>query len=87
VPHNNATSLQVAAAVLGGIVWAIENPRAGPIEADHVDHERVMEIALPYLGEMAGGYSDWTPLERRGELFPEDIDETCPWQFRNFRVV
>ena len=29
VPHNNATSLQVTAAVLGGMVWAMENPRAG----------------------------------------------------------
>ncbi|HEX5453011.1 MAG TPA: saccharopine dehydrogenase NADP-binding domain-containing protein, partial [Stellaceae bacterium] len=26
-PHNNATSLQVTAAVLAGVVWAIENPR------------------------------------------------------------
>ena len=27
-PHNNATSLQVTAAVLGGVIWAIEHPRA-----------------------------------------------------------
>ena len=27
-PHNNATSLQVTAAVLAGVIWAIENPRA-----------------------------------------------------------
>ena len=33
-PHNNATSLQVTAAVLGGLIWAIENPRAGIVEAD-----------------------------------------------------
>ncbi len=41
-PHNNATSLQVTAAVLGGLVWAIENPRAGVVEADHLDHARVL---------------------------------------------
>ncbi|MBO0711069.1 MAG: homospermidine synthase [Acetobacteraceae bacterium] len=86
-PHNNATSLQVTAAVLGGMVWALENPRAGIVEADEIDHRRVMDIALPYLGEMAGVYSDWTPLERRGALFPEDIDASDPWQFRNIRVV
>jgi len=86
-PHNNATSLQVTAAVLGGMVWALENPRAGIVEADEIDHARVMEIARPYLGEMAGTYSDWTPLERRGELFPEDVDASDPWQFRNIRVV
>jgi homospermidine synthase len=87
VPHNNATSLQVTAAVLGGMVWAIENPRAGIVEADHLDHARVLDVARPYLGEMAGAYSDWTPLVGRGTLFSEDVDATCPWQFKNFRVV
>jgi len=86
-PYNNATSLQVTAAVLGGIVWAIENPRAGILEADQLDHRRVLEIAEPYLGEMAGVYSDWTPLQGRSRLFPEDVDDKCPWQFRNVLVV
>lgn len=86
-PHNNATSLQVTAAVLGGLVWAMENPRAGVVEADQVDHARVLAIAEPYLGDLVGAYSDWTPLQDRGQLFPEDIDVSCPWQFANFRVV
>ena len=86
VKYNNATSLQVTAAVLGGIVWVIENPRVGIVEADDIDHTRVLEMALPYLGEMAGVYSDWTPLVSRGVLFPEDVDASCPWQFGNFRV-
>ena len=86
-PHNNATSLQVTAAVLGGMVWAMENPSAGVVEADELDHARVLEIANPYLGEMAGVYSAWTPLEQRGVLFAEDTDQTCPWQFGNFRVA
>ena len=86
-PHNNATSLQVTAAVLAGMVWAIENPEAGIVEPDQMDHARILEIARPYLGEMVGAYSDWTPLQGRGELFAEALDETCPWQFKNFRVV
>jgi homospermidine synthase len=86
-PHNNATSLQVTVAVLAGLVWAIENPNRGPVEADEIDHARIMEICRPYLGEMAGVYSDWTPLQDREKLFPEDIDRDDPWQFRNFRVV
>ena len=61
-PHNNATSLQVTAAVLAGVIWAIENPRAGIVEPDEMDHERVLEIARPYLGEVVGVYCDWTPL-------------------------
>jgi homospermidine synthase len=86
-PHNNATSLQVTAAVLGGLVWAIENPLAGVVEADHLDHARVLQVAEPYLGDVVGEYSDWTPLLDRGRLFPEEIDESCPWQFGNFRVT
>jgi homospermidine synthase len=86
-PHNNATSLQVTAAVLGGIVWAIENPHAGIIEADHLDHARVLEVARPYLGDLVGAYSDWTPLRDRGRLFAEDLDTECPWQFRNVQVA
>jgi homospermidine synthase len=87
VPHNNATSLQVTVAVLAGMIWAIENPQAGVLEADELDHVRIMEICRPYLGEVAGAYTDWTPLADRGRLFPEDVDTADPWQFRNVRVV
>jgi len=85
-PHNNGTSLQVAAAVLAGVVWAIENPSSGIVEADDMDFKRHMEIALPYLGLMIGKYTDWTPIAGRGELFPEEIDTSESWQFQNFRV-
>jgi len=87
VPHNNATSLQVTVAVLAGLVWAIENPRAGVVDADQIDHARALEICMPYLGEVVGVYSDWTPLQDRARLFPEDVDTDCPWQFKNIRVV
>ncbi|HEX3995009.1 MAG TPA: homospermidine synthase, partial [Acetobacteraceae bacterium] len=79
--------LQVTAAVLAGIVWAIEHPTEGVVEADQLDHSRVLEISGPYLGEVVGEYSDWTPLRDRGSLFPEPVDTDCPWQFGNFRVT
>jgi homospermidine synthase len=85
-PFNNATSLQVAAGVLGGMVWAIEHPTAGIVESDDLDYARILEIAKPYLGTLVGVYTDWTPLERRGTLFPEDIDPADPWQFKNVLV-
>ena len=87
VPYNNATSLQVTVAVLAGIVWAIENPRAGVVEPDEIDFARCMAIMRPYLGKIVGAYSDWTPLGDRARLFPEDLDADDPWQFKNFRVV
>ncbi|SNB52395.1 homospermidine synthase [Arboricoccus pini] len=86
-PHNSATSLQVAAGVLGGMVWAIENPAEGIVEADELDHVRVLEVMRNYLGPVTGAYSDWTPLDRRGVLFSEDIDQDDPWQFKNIRVL
>jgi homospermidine synthase len=89
-PYNNATSLQVAASVLGAMVWAIENPEKGLVEADEIDHTRVLEIARPYLGIISGEYSKWTPLEGRtpadNPLFSQDVDLEDPWQFKNFRV-
>ncbi|MBX3498628.1 MAG: homospermidine synthase [Alphaproteobacteria bacterium] len=86
-PYNNATSLQVCAPVLSGIVWAIENPDRGIVEADDMDFDRHLEICTPYLGPVVGRYSDWSPLHDREKLFPEDVDRDDPWQFRNFRVT
>ena len=86
-PWNNATSLQVTAAVLSGVVWAIENPNRGIVEPDEMDFRRNLEICRPYLGPVVGRYSDWTPLHERGRLFPEDIDVADPWQFKNVRVT
>jgi homospermidine synthase len=85
-PHNNATSLQVTAAVLAGMVWAIEHPRRGIVEPEEMDFSRILEICEPYLGDVAGVYGDWTPLQDRERLFPEDLDRDDPWQFKNIRV-
>ncbi len=86
-PHNNATSLQVTAAVLAGVIWAIEHPERGIVEPDEMDFARILEIARPYLGEVVGVWGDWTPLQDRERLFPENLDRDDPWQFKNIRVV
>lgn len=86
-PFNNATSLQVAAGVLGAVVWAMEHPNEGIIDPEYVDFRRVLEVASPYLGKQVGVYSDWTPLAGRHHPFPEDVDASDPWQFKNFRVA
>jgi len=86
-PYNNATSIQVCAPVLSGIIWALENPDRGIVEADEMDFDRNLEICRPYLGPVVGRYSDWTPLQDRGVLFPEAVDAENPWQFKNFRVT
>ncbi|SEV88765.1 homospermidine synthase [Cognatiyoonia koreensis] len=82
-PYQNATGMQVTSAVLAGMVWALENPNAGIVETDEMDHARCLEVQRPYLGPVEAHYTDWTPLQDRWEHFPEDIDESDPWQFRN----
>jgi homospermidine synthase len=87
LPHNNATSLQVVAGVLAGLVWALRNPNAGVVEPEDIDHELVLQIASPYLGELVGIYGKWSPLQSRNWLFAEEQDRDDPWQFKNFRVT
>jgi homospermidine synthase len=49
-PYQNATGLQVTSAVLAGIVWMIENPDRGIVEADEMDFRRCLQVQRPYLG-------------------------------------
>jgi homospermidine synthase len=86
-PHNSATSLQVTVSCLSGLIWAIENPNCGVTEPDEMDYQRNLEVSMPYLGKVVGKYTDWTPLHERERLFPEDIDKSDPWQFKNVRVL
>ena len=85
-PHNNATSLQVNAPFVAAIIWALKNPRAGILEPDELDYQALLKMSTPYLGKLVGAYTDWTPLAGRSSLYPDDIDASDPWQFRNFRV-
>jgi homospermidine synthase len=85
-PYQNATGLQVTSAILAGIVWMLENPNNGITEADETDFRRCLEIQLPYLGPVIGKYTDWTPLTNRLSLFPEELDTSDPWQFKNVLV-
>jgi len=86
-PHNSATSLQVTVSALAGLVWAMENPNSGIVEPDELDYKRILEVCRPYLGKVVGEYTEWHPLVERNRLFPEDLDETDPWQFKNVRVM
>ncbi|HEX9858426.1 MAG TPA: saccharopine dehydrogenase NADP-binding domain-containing protein [Paracoccaceae bacterium] len=86
-PMQNATGLQVTSAVLAAMVWAVENPRAGIVEADEMDHARCLAVQRPYLGRIEAHYTDWTPLQNRINRFAEDRDESDPWQLSNFLAV
>ena len=90
VPGVNATTMQVAAGVLAGLVWAMENPERGVTEPENMDSERVLDIARPWLGEMFGEFTEWTPSAPASALFPHsELEDTAgkdPWQFSRMRV-
>ena len=69
-PYQNATGMQVTSAVLAGMVWALENPKAGIVEADELDFRRCLEVQTPYLGPVIGVYTDWTPLAQSPRPVP-----------------
>jgi homospermidine synthase len=84
--YNNATTLQVVAGAISGVIWAITNPNEGIVEPEDLDFQFILDIAAPYLGTVKGYYTDWTPLQNREQLFSEDLDHSDPWQFKNIRV-
>ncbi len=88
VPNQNATTLQVAASILGALKWMIENPRMGLCVPDQLPHRAVLEVANMYLGTTPSLKTDWTPLKNRFDAFakfgsPRPRDEDL-WQFDTF---
>lgn len=81
VPHQNATTLQVAASLLGGVFWMIRNRRAGVVLPDQLPHEEIMEVALPYLGPVISQPVDWMPPG------PYGADDPRAWEFTRFFVT
>lgn len=88
VAHQNATTLQVAASVLGAVAWMIRHPNEGVNVPDDLPHEEVLTVANPYLGPCPSVQTDWTPLKNRVDLYarygrarPTDEDV---WQFETF---
>jgi homospermidine synthase len=90
VPHQNATTMQVAISVVAATAWMIENPSMGVVVPDDLPHEFVLRIAKPYLGTFISTPSDWTPLKHYRNIFPgynrPEFDLKDPWQFKNFLV-
>ena len=85
-PYQNATGLQVTSAVLAGMVWALENPEAGIVEADEMDYRRCLEVQSPTSDRSRATIPTGRRSIDRPGLFPEDLDKKDPWQFRNILV-
>ena len=91
VPHQNATTLQVAISVVAATLWMIQNPELGIVTPDDIPHDFILDISKPYLGQFISTPSDWTPLKHRKQSFGQyskpDLDVSDPWQFKNFLIT
>ncbi|HEX5398532.1 MAG TPA: saccharopine dehydrogenase C-terminal domain-containing protein [Verrucomicrobiae bacterium] len=90
VPHQNATTMQVAVSVVAAVMWMMENPDRGVRVPDDLPHDYILKVAKPYLGKWISKPKDWTPLKYRTHTFGKysqpDLDFKDPWQFKNFLV-
>jgi homospermidine synthase len=91
VPHQNATTMQVAISVVAASMWMIENPQSGVRLPDDLPHEYVLGISKPYLGKFISVAKDWTPLMHYKSAFSgynePELDLEDPWQFKNFLIT
>jgi homospermidine synthase len=89
VPHQNATTLQVACSVIAAACWMIQNPRRGVCLPDQLPYEYILKIAKPYLGPFVSKPVDWTPLDNWETAFdgyqmrPKPPEDDA-WQFTTF---
>jgi homospermidine synthase len=92
IPHQSATTMQVAGSIIGAINWMIENPNAGLRVPDELPWEEVLNVSRKYLGTLHSAATDWNPLKTRVDVFDQwapgsdHIDPTDPWQFTNFLI-
>lgn len=92
VSGQNATTLQVAASILGAITWLKKNPDRGLLVPDQLPWREILDVARPYLGHIWSGPVDWDPVSQGRDVFarwrtpPHGSDPDDPWQFGNFLV-
>jgi homospermidine synthase len=91
VPHQNATTMQVAISVVAACLWMLDHPSRGLCVPDDLPHEFVLNISKPYLGRFVSVASDWTPLKQYSNVFDTfnrpQLDESDPWLFKNFLIT
>ena len=91
MPHQNATTMQVAIAVVAAAKWMVENPAKGVCVPDDLPHDYILEVAKPYLGRFISMPADWTPLDHVTKTFDGyyagKTDPSDPWQFKNFLIT
>jgi homospermidine synthase len=90
-PHQSATTVQVAASILGAVDWMLRTPLAGVRVPDELPWRDVLAVAAPYVGTTWSGPIDWDPVSTHVDWFDRwsgrVLDREDPWQYTNFMVL
>jgi homospermidine synthase len=82
-PCNNATSLQVVSSVMGAVAWVLQNPLAGIVESEDLDHALLMQHAAPCWEPLVEAVFDWHPA---GEAARTTVPMERRWCLDQFVV-
>jgi homospermidine synthase len=87
-PHQSATTVQVAASILGAVDWLLRSPTEGVRVPDELPWRDVIAVATPYIGTTWSGPLAWDPVSTRADWFDQwsgrTLDHEDVWQFTNF---
>lgn len=75
VPHQNATTIQVAIAVIAGMAYAIQHPNSGFCLAENLNTDEILKMTTPYLGKFVSVPVTWDLLKDKN------------YQFSNFEIT
>jgi homospermidine synthase len=79
VPHQNATTVQVAIGVVAAILFCIKNPNEGICLPEDLPHDFILDIAKPYLGSFVSIQSSWRPSKQGSDK--------NNWRFEVFQMA
>ncbi|CRM62864.1 MULTISPECIES: saccharopine dehydrogenase NADP-binding domain-containing protein [Pseudomonas] len=59
--YNNATSLQVASSIIGGMKWAEKSPSEGIVESENLDWKYIYDFTADYWEPIVKQQVNWRP--------------------------
>lgn len=90
VPHQNATTVQVASALAAAVQWMVKNPHHGVCSPDSLPYDEILPLAMPFLGPFVSRPVNWDPImglrvETTSDYMRRPIpEEDERWQFNSF---
>jgi homospermidine synthase len=90
VPNQSATTVQVAIAVVAAVKYLINHPEEGICLPDDLNHEEILAVAKPYLGNFISEAVEWSPLHIKKTFIDYHNITIAPedeWQFTSFLMT